>query len=167
MGKMSEEKRKAKEAMAMNKTELTNFAGLALLADESKKEIARLKKKVADLEAEKQRSFRSGRRRDSVERLVEEIERQIDLEEKMLVKNQEIINRVEEELVEKAYLLTPREMFVIKKRYVQGMRWDEILNEILRCPEYDNFVFERSTFMRAHRSAIEKLCGAEREEGEK
>lgn len=67
------------------------------------------------------------------------------------------INEVEKILKEALPYLTGLEYILLQKRYSEGLSWDEICEELGSGKEGRNFIFERSTYMRVHRSALDKL----------
>ncbi len=55
--------------------------------------------------------------------------------------------------------LTPLEHILIMLRYIEGLKWDKICEKMHTEDKYAPFRYERSTYMRAHRSAAEKIEG--------
>ncbi len=84
-------------------------------------------------------------------------------EEKILAKLEGEMLEVERVLIKAAPVLTPLEMLIITKRYVDGLTWSELLKVLHRDPAYSQFRYERSTYMRANKSAMDKLVKAEEE----
>lgn len=59
---------------------------------------------------------------------------------------------------------TPLELLIINKRYIEGLNWEDLMEQLHTSPEYARFRYERSTYMRAHKSALEKIIAMEEKE---
>ena len=94
---------------------------------------------------------------DKVVTLLEIKEERLKVTEELLRKIEESTLEVEEALERIAPSLTPLEHVIILKLYIEGLRWTQVMDILQTDPEYSRFCYERSTYMRAHRSALDKL----------
>ena len=94
---------------------------------------------------------------DKVITLLEIKEERLRVTEALLKKIEESTLEVEEALDRIAPSLTPLEHIIILKLYIEGVRWNQLMDELQTKREYSRFCYEKSTYMRAHRSALDKL----------
>ena len=143
------------------KDKLKNYPGMVVVKKEVEKRVLRLREEIGDMEG---RIFRAEKRsadNDRLSALREVKEERLRVTEQLLKRLEESTLEVEEALETIAPSLTPLEHIIIIKLYVEGLNWNQTIDELQTKPEYSRFCYERSSYMRAHRSALDKLMAYE------
>lgn len=141
----------------MTAEKVKRYPGMVLVKKEAEARLTKLKREIAELE---HRMERAERRHESGERVVSLLaikEERLRVTEKLLREIEQSTLEVEEAIASAAPDLTPLELMIITKLYVEGVRWNELIDLLQTDPEYTRFCYERSTYMRAHRTALDKL----------
>jgi hypothetical protein len=94
---------------------------------------------------------------EKVTTLLEIKEERLRVTQMLLQKIEESTLEVEAALEAIAPNLTPLEYIIILKLYIEGLRWNQVMDLLQTHPDYTRFCYERSTYMRAHRNALDKL----------
>ncbi len=134
----------------MDMEKIKRYPGITVLIKDTLKKIDALDKEISLLERSRTR-----------EKLLTLKKERMENSEKLLEKLE--TERLElESVIEKVRnRLTPLEYIIISKLYVEGKRWRDVMTELQVNPEYAQFCYARSTYMRAHRSAMDKIMEAE------
>lgn len=143
----------------MTAEKMKKYPGMVIVKKETE---ARLEKLRSEIEGLEQRMARAERKReggDKVVTLLEIKEARLRVTESLLEKLEKSTLEVEEALERIAPSLTPLEHVIILKLYIEGLKWNQLMDELQTNSEYSRFCYERSTYMRAHRSALDKLMG--------
>lgn len=145
------------------KDKLKGYAGMIMVKQETEKRVIKLKKELDELEG---KIFRAERRApgsdgEGLERLRSVKKERIIATEALLYKLEKATCEIEEALEAVAPSLTPLEHIIIVKHYIEGLNWNQTISELQTKAEYSQFCYERSSYMRAHRSALDKLMAYE------
>lgn len=149
----------------MTADKMKRYPGMVVVKKETEARLRKLRDEVADLRGRMERAENKGS--DSrIVTLLEIKEERLRVTESLLEKLETSTLEIEEALDRIAPTLTPLEHILIQKLYIEGLRWMQVMEELQTNPEYGRFCYERSTYMRAHRSALDKLMNAEKESEE-
>ena len=146
----------------MTADKMKRYPGMVVVKKETEARAKKLRGEIADLEG---RMIRAGNKgsNDKIVTLLEIKEERLRVTESLLEKLEASTLEIEEALDSIAPTLTPLEHIIIQKLYIEGLKWMQVIEELQTNPEYGRFCYERSTYMRAHRSALDKLMNAEEE----
>ncbi|MBQ6795906.1 MAG: hypothetical protein IJO83_07165 [Clostridia bacterium] len=141
----------------MTAEKMKRYPGMLVVKKETEVRIQKLREEIRELEGRMSRAQRKCEDSSKVTTLLEIKEERLRVTEALLEKIEESTLEVEEALEEIAPDLTPLEHILILKLYIEGLRWNQVMDLLQTDPEYTRFCYERSTYMRAHRSALDKL----------
>lgn len=141
----------------MTAEKVKRYPGMVLVKKETEARLAKLRKEIKELERRTERAERRHEPGDKVVSLLAVKEERLRVTEKLLGEIEASTLEVEEAISRSAPELTPLELMIITKLYVEGVRWNELIDLLQTDPEYTRFCYERSTYMRAHRTALNKL----------
>lgn len=145
------------ERMIFMTERVRKYPGMVIVKKETEARLAKLRREIAELESRMERAERRHESNDKVVSLLSIKEDRLRVTEKLLKEIEESTLEIEETLVRVAPDLTPLELMIITKLYIEGMRWNELIDLLQTDPEYTRFCYEKSTYMRAHRSALNKM----------
>ncbi|MCD8049174.1 MAG: hypothetical protein LUG52_06170 [Clostridia bacterium] len=145
----------------MTAEKMKRYPGMVIVKKETEARLGRLRREIEELECKVERAERKHESRDRVVTMLAIKEERRKVTEALLEKIESSTMEVEEALAAVAPELTPLEMIIVTKLYIEGMRWNELMDELQTKPEYSRYCYERSTYMRAHRSALDKLTAIE------
>ncbi|MBQ7875765.1 MAG: hypothetical protein IJ316_00600 [Clostridia bacterium] len=140
----------------MTAEKMKRYPGMVVVKKETERRLEKLREEIRELEGKMSRAERKDLG-DKVVTLLEIKEERLKVTEELLRKIEESTLEVEEALERIAPSLTPLEHVIILKLYIEGLRWTQVMDILQTDPEYSRFCYERSTYMRAHRSALDKL----------
>lgn len=141
----------------MTAEKMKKYPGMLVVKKETEVRLKKLREEIADLEGRMSRAVRKCEPDSKVTTLLEIKEERLRVTEALLKKLEESTLEVEEALEAIAPSLTPLEHIIILKLYIEGLRWSQVMDLLQTHPDYTRFCYERSTYMRAHRSALDKL----------
>lgn len=141
----------------MTAEKMKKYPGMVVVKKETEVRLNKLKEEIKELEGRMSRAERKCEMGDKVVTLLEIKEERLRVTQALLAKLEKSTLEVEEALDKIAPDLTPLEHIIILKLYIEGVRWNQLMDQLQTYPEYSRFCYERSTYMRAHRSALDKL----------
>lgn len=141
----------------MTAEKMKRYPGMVIVKKETEARLNKLKEEIRELEGRMDRAERRREKDDKVVTLLEIKEERLRVTEALLKKIEESTLEVEEALDRVAPTLSPLEHIVILKLYIEGLKWGQLMDLLQTDQEYSRFCYERSTYMRAHRSALDKL----------
>ncbi len=141
----------------MTAEKMKKYPGMLVVKKETEVRLKKLREEICELEGRMNRAKRKCEDSSKVTTLLEIKEERLRVTEALLEKLEESTLEVEEALEAIAPDLTPLEHIIILKLYIEGLRWNQLMDLLQTDPEYTRFCYERSTYMRAHRSALDKL----------
>lgn len=141
----------------MTAEKMKKYPGMLVVKKETEVRLKKLREEIGELEGRMSRAKMKHEDSNKVTTLLEIKEERLRVTESLLEKLEESTLEVEEALEEIAPSLTPLEHIIILKLYIEGLRWNQLMDLLQTDPEYSRFCYERSTYMRAHRSALDKL----------
>lgn len=147
----------------MTAEKMKKYPGMLVVKKETEVRLKRLSDEIAELEGRMSRAERKCEGGSKVTTLLEIKKERLAVTETLLKKLEESTLEVEEALETIAPSLTPLEHIIILKLYIEGLRWNQLMDLLQTDPAYTRFCYERSTYMRAHRSALDKLMGINNE----
>ncbi len=136
---------------------MKRYPGMVMVKKDTEARLERLQKEIDELDKRMQRADKKHEGGDKVISLRAIKEDRMRVTKRLLEEIESSTLEVENALAKAAPDLTPLEMIIITKLYVDGVRWNELLDMLQTMPEYSRFCYERSTYMRAHRSALNKI----------
>lgn len=140
----------------MTAEKMKRYPGMVVVKKETERRLEKLRDEIKELEGKMSRAEKKDLG-DKVVTLLEIKEERLRVTEALLKKIEESTLEVEDALERIAPSLTPLEHVIILKLYIEGLRWTQVMDLLQTDPEYSRFCYERSTYMRAHRSALDKL----------
>ncbi|MBR5535767.1 MAG: hypothetical protein IKU60_03875 [Clostridia bacterium] len=143
----------------MTAEKMKKYPGMLIVKKETEVRLRKLRDEIDELERRMERAERKCVTSDKVTSLLEIKKERLRVTEALLNQIEESTLEVEEALDKIAPDLTPLEHIIILKLYIEGLRWGQLMDLLQTDPEYTRFCYERSTYMRAHRSALDKLMG--------
>ena len=149
--------------MKMTVEKLKKYPGMVIIKKETETKLKKLRDEIEALEARMSRAKKKCEPDWKVETLLGIKQERLRVTERLLEKLEKNTLEVETALDAVASELSPLEYIVIQKHYVEGMNWNRLMDEFQTKPEYSQFCYERSSYMRAHRSALDKLIALEAE----
>lgn len=141
----------------MTAEKLKKYPGMVIVKKETEVRLRKLREEIDELEGRMHRAQRKCENSDKVTTLLEIKQERLRVTEALVKKIEESTLEVEEALDKIAPSLTPLEHIIILKLYIEGLRWNQLMDLLQTDPDYSRFCYERSTYMRAHRSALDKL----------
>ncbi|MBQ8540466.1 MAG: hypothetical protein IJ435_03210 [Clostridia bacterium] len=141
----------------MTAEKMKKYPGMVVVKKETEARLRKLREEIAELQSRMDRAVRKCEAGDKVTTLLEIKEERLRVTETLLQKIEESTLEVEEALEAIAPELSPLEYIIILKLYIEGLRWNQLMDLLQTHPDYTRFCYERSTYMRAHRSALDKL----------
>ncbi len=141
---------------------MKRYPGMVMVKKDTEARLERLQREIDELDRRMQRADKKHEGGDKVISLKAIKEDRMRVTKKLLEEIESSTLEVENALAKAAPDLTPLEMIIITKLYVDGVRWNELLDMLQTMPEYSRFCYERSTYMRAHRSALNKIMNLAR-----
>ncbi len=145
----------------MTAEKMKRYPGMVIVKKETEVRLNKLREEIKELEGKMNRAAKKAGCSDKVVSLVEIKKERLRVTEELLKKIEQSTLEVEEALERIAPMLTPLEHIVILKLYIEGVKWTQLMDELQTKDEYAQFCYERSTYMRAHRSALDKLMQAD------
>lgn len=149
----------------MTAEKMKRYPGMVVVKKETERRLEKLREEIRELEGKTDRAVRRNLD-DKVVTLLEIKEERLRVTEKLLAQIERSTLEVEDALERIAPSLTPLEHVIILKLYIEGMKWNRLMDLLQTDPEYARFCYERSTYMRAHRSALDKLMEKDGKDGE-
>lgn len=137
---------------------------MVIVKKETEVRLNKLRKEIEELEMRMNRAEKKCEPSNKVVSLLEIKEERLRVTERLLAELEKSTLEVEEALESIAPNLTPLEHVIIMKLYVEGLRWNQLMDLLQTDKEYNRFCYERSTYMRAHRSALNKILNKEKSE---
>jgi hypothetical protein len=141
----------------MTAEKVKNYPRMVVIKKETEARLEKLRREIEEIERREARAQRRHEPDEKVISLSEIKKERLRVTEKLLREIEESTLEVEETIAKVAPNLTPMELMIVTKLYVEGLRWTELIDLLQTDPEYSRFCYERSTYMRAHRSALDKL----------
>lgn len=141
----------------MTAEKMKKYPGMVIVKKETEVRLKKLREEIEELEGRMARAERKCENSDKVVTLIEIKEERLRVTERLLEKLEASTLEVEEALDRIAPSLTPLEHIIILKLYIEGLKWNQLMDLLQTDPEYSRFCYERSTYMRAHRTALDKL----------
>ncbi len=141
---------------------MKRYPGMVMVKKDTEARLERLQKEIDEIDRRMQRADKKHEGSDKVISLKAIKEDRMRVTKRLLQEIESSTLEVENALAKAAPDLTPLEMIIITKLYVDGVRWNELLDMLQTMPEYSRFCYERSTYMRAHRSALNKIMNLAR-----
>ncbi len=141
----------------MTAEKMKRYPGMVMVKKDTEARLERLQKEIDELDKRMQRADKKHEGGDKVISLKAIKEDRMRVTKKLLEEIESSTLEVENALAKAAPDLTPLEMIIVTKLYVDGVRWNELLDMLQTMPEYSRFCYERSTYMRAHRNALNKI----------
>lgn len=141
----------------MTAEKMKRYPGMVIVKKETEGRLNQLKEEIRELESRMDRAERKCEPDERVVTLLKIKEERLRVTESLLEKIETSTLEVEEALERVAPTLTPLEYIIILKLYIEGLRWMQLMDLLQTHPDYTRFCYERSTYMRAHRSALDKL----------
>lgn len=148
----------------MTAEKLKKYPGMVIVKKETEVRLRKLKEEIVELEGRMDRAQRKCESGDRIVTLLEIKQERLKVTQALLTKLEKSTLEVEEALERIAPSLTPLEHIIILKLYIEGLRWMQLMDLLQTDPEYSRFCYERSTYMRAHRSALDKIMALEKDE---
>lgn len=148
----------------MTAEKIKKYPGMVVVKKETEVRLKKLREEIEELEGRMSRAQRKCEDSSKVVTLLEIKQERLRVTQSLLDKIERSTLEVEEALDKIAPSLTPLEHVVILKLYIEGLRWNQLMDLLQTNPEYSRFCYERSTYMRAHRSALDKLMSLDDEE---
>ncbi len=146
----------------MTADKMKRYPGMVVVKKETEARLKKLRDEIADLRGRMEKAEKKGSG-SRIVTLLEIKEERLRVTESLLEKFEASTLEIEEALDRIAPTLTPLEHIIIQKLYIEGLKWTQVMEELQTNPEYGRFCYERSSYMRAHRSALDKLMNAEKE----
>lgn len=141
----------------MTAEKMKKYPGMVIVKKETEVRLKKLREEIEELEGRMARAEKKCENSDKVITLLEIKEERLRVTEGLLEKLEASTLEVEEALERIAPSLTPLEHIIILKLYIEGLKWNQLMDLLQTDPEYSRFCYERSTYMRAHRAALDKL----------
>ena len=141
----------------MTAEKMKKYPGMVVVKKETEVRLKKLREEINELENRMYRAERKCEPGDKVVTLLEIKQERLRVTEALLKKLEASTLEVEEALDRIAPDLTPLEHIIILKLYIEGLRWNQLMDLLQTDSNYSRFCYERSTYMRAHRSALDKL----------
>ena len=141
----------------MTAEKMKKYPGMVIVKKETEGRLKKLREEIEELEGRMSRAQRKCEDNNKVVTLLEIKQERLRVTEKLLDRIEKSTLEVEEALDKIAPDLTPLEHIIILKLYIEGLRWNQVMDLLQTDPEYSRFCYERSTYMRAHRSALDKM----------
>lgn len=141
---------------------MKKYPGMVVVKKETEVRLKKLRSEIEELEGRMARAERKCENSDKIVTLLEIKEERLRVTQSLLEKLETSTLEVEEALEKIAPSLTPLEHIIILKLYIEGIRWNQLMDLLQTNPEYSRFCYERSTYMRAHRSALDKLMNLDK-----
>lgn len=135
---------------------MKRYPGMVVVKKETERRLEKLREEIRELEGKMNRAERRDLG-DKVVTLLEIKQERLRVTQSLLEKIEESTLEVEEALERIAPSLTPLEHVIILKLYIEGLKWNQLMDLLQTDDEYSRFCYERSTYMRAHRSALDKI----------
>ena len=141
----------------MTAEKLRKYPGMVVVKKETEVRLRKLRDEIEELQRRMDRAVRKCEAGEKVTTLLEIKEERLRVTQMLLQKIEESTLEVEAALEAIAPNLTPLEYIIILKLYIEGLRWNQVMDLLQTHPDYTRFCYERSTYMRAHRNALDKL----------
>jgi uncharacterized protein YdcH (DUF465 family) len=141
----------------MTAEKLRKYPGMVVVKKETEARLRKLRDEIEELQHRMDRAVRKCEAGEKVTTLLEIKEERLRVTQMLLQKIEESTLEVEAALEAIAPNLTPLEYIIILKLYIEGLRWNQVMDLLQTHPDYTRFCYERSTYMRAHRNALDKL----------
>ncbi|MGM9551426.1 MAG: hypothetical protein ACI3XA_04145 [Clostridia bacterium] len=145
----------------MTAEKMKRYPGMVIVKKETEARLNKLREEISELENRMERAERKHENSDKVVTLLEIKEERLRVTQTLLEKLEKSTLEVEEALEKIAPSLTPLEHIIILKLYIEGLKWCQLMDLLQTNPEYSRFCYEKSSYMRAHRSALDKIMAAE------
>lgn len=153
------------------KSEFSQYSQLIKLKIDAQKRLTFLRSEIAGIE---KRMTSRKRPRDKDGNLIDlkpVLAERLVAEKKILYEIQDRTLHIERLVADVTPNLTPLELILVIKLYIEGLSWKETIALLQDDPTYSQFCYERTTYMRAHKSAFAKILAIENghinEEGDK
>jgi len=146
--------------MKMTAEKMKRYPGMVVVKKDTQARLDKLRQEIDDLSSRMERAEMKHETREKVVSMISIKEERLKLTKRLLEEIESSTKEVEEALARVAPDLTPLEMIIVTKLYIEGMRWGELFDMLQTNPEYSRFCYEKSTYMRAHRSAMDKIIDA-------
>lgn len=140
---------------------MKRYPGMVVVKKETERRLEKLREEIRELEGKMNRAERRDLG-DKVVTLLEIKQERLRVTQSLLEKIEESTLEVEEALERIAPSLTPLEHVIILKLYIEGLKWNQLMDLLQTDDEYSRFCYERSTYMRAHRSALDKIMALDK-----
>lgn len=140
---------------------MKRYPGMVVVKKETERRLEKLREEIRELEGKMNRAERRDLG-DKVVTLLEIKQERLGVTQSLLEKIEESTLEVEEALERIAPSLTPLEHVIILKLYIEGLKWNQLMDLLQTDDEYSRFCYERSTYMRAHRSALDKIMALDK-----
>lgn len=147
----------------MTAEKMRRYPGMVIVKKETENRLEKLRDEIRELEGKMTRAEKKGDSSNKVVTLLVIKEERLRVTQMLLEKLEKSTLEVEEALEKVAPALTPLEYIIILKLYIEGVKWMQLIDLLQTHPDYTRFCYERSTYMRAHRSALDKLMGLKSE----
>lgn len=141
----------------MTAEKMKNYPGMVILKKSTEARLGKLREEIQSLENRMERAERRCEDNEKVVSLLKIKEDRLKITESLLQVIEKSTLEVEEAVMKVAPDLTPLEHVIILKLYIEGLKWNQLMDLLQTDPEYTQFCYERSTYMRAHRSALNKI----------
>lgn len=151
----------------MTAEKMKKYPGMVIVKKETEARLNKLRDEIYELEGRMARAERKHEDKGKVTTLLEIKEERLRVTQMLLEKLEQSTLEVEEALEKIAPSLTPLEHIIILKLYIEGLKWHQLMDLLQTDPDYTRFCYERSSYMRAHRSALDKLMALDDEKIEK
>ena len=146
------------------KGDFKSYTKLIALKVDTQKRLKKVRREISEIEKRKTSRKRARDKDGNLIDLDALLAERVESEKKILVKLQERTNEIERIFAEIIPYLTPLEIMIMSKLYIEGLSWKEVIELLQDNPEYSQFCYERTTYMRAHKSALRKILSLERGE---
>lgn len=139
------------------KTDFRDYKGLIEVKRDTQKRLKKIMAETAKIEKRMTSRKRSRDKDGNILDIKEVLAERIRAENEILDEIEKRTLDVELVLANAAPRLTPLELLLMTKLYIEGLSWKEVIGLLQDNPEYSQFCYERTTYMRAHKRAIEKI----------
>ena len=145
----------------MTSEQLKRYPGMIVIKKETEKRIEKLKREIEAIDK------RMGSRKRPIDKDGKIIDlaaikrERLEMTRRLLDELEASTLEIEEAIAAVAPDLTPLELIIVIKLYIEGVKWVELIDLLQTDEKYAKFCYERTTYMRAHRSALEKLKQAQ------
>lgn len=142
----------------VTKTDFRDYKGLIEVKRDTQKRLKKIMAETAKIEKRMTSRKRPRDKDGNILDLNEVLTERIRAENELLGEIEKRTLAIELALANAAPRLTPLELLLMTKLYIEGLSWKEVIELLQHDEQYVRFCYERTTYMRAHKRALEKIA---------